>query len=54
MDMFASSLVPKEVGKTVIFLIPKINQPGCCSQFRPISLCNVTYKTLTKILVERN
>lgn len=41
------------VGETLIALIPKINQPTSIKQFRPISLCNVTYKFITKVLVNR-
>lgn len=38
---------------TDICLIPKIDKPEYINQFRPISLCNVNYKLLTKIVVNR-
>lgn len=43
----------REVNQTLLVLIPKISQPVNIKQFRPISLCNVTYKTLTKVIVGR-
>ncbi|KAL4298591.1 hypothetical protein AHAS_Ahas17G0016200 [Arachis hypogaea] len=43
----------QEVNQTLITLIPKVNQPEYITQFRPIALCNVVYKCLSKILVER-
>lgn len=38
---------------TNLTLIPKENHPKTCSHFRPISLCNSTYKIFTKILAAR-
>lgn len=43
----------REINNTLVVLILKINQPVYVSQFRPISLCNVTYKTITKVIVNK-
>lgn len=50
---FASNAVPEEVNKTLIALIPKSENPENIKMFRPISLCNVTYKIIMKIIVAR-
>lgn len=37
----------------LLVLIPKTEQPKSIRQFFPISLCNVTFKLVTKVLVNR-
>lgn len=45
--------MPKEVNGSLIILIPKINSPSFANHFRPINLCNVVYKILSKFLVSK-
>ena len=48
-----SGFVPKSLNHTLIALIPKIKDPKKVSDFRPISLCNVVYKLIAQVLVNR-
>lgn len=43
----------KETNKTFIALIPKVNRLENVGQFRPITLCNNSYKIISKCLVRR-
>lgn len=38
---------------TLVSLIPKVKNPEKVTQLRPISLCNVSYKIITKVLTNR-
>lgn len=52
-DFFNQNISLKEINHTNIALIPKVNGPETMTHFRPISLCNVTYKIITKIIINR-
>lgn len=41
------------LNRTLIALVPKQQHPCCMNDFRPISLCSVAYKTLTKVIANR-
>lgn len=47
---FESGALPFSINSTHIRLIPKIKSPKQVSDYRPIALCNVYYKTISKIL----
>ncbi|GLT29812.1 hypothetical protein SLA2020_046560 [Shorea laevis] len=51
--VFSSGTMPESWNNSLICLIPKVQNPETISQFRPIGLCNVIYKIVTKIIVLR-
>ncbi|MCH80235.1 hypothetical protein A2U01_0001001 [Trifolium medium] len=44
---------PEQIMATNIVLIPKKDNPESMKDFRPISLCNVLYKIISKVLANR-
>ncbi|KAH6782217.1 hypothetical protein C2S51_007510 [Perilla frutescens var. frutescens] len=52
-DFFAGAHMPRSFTATSIILLPKKKRPAAWTDYRPISLCNVTNKIITKILTSR-
>lgn len=50
LSIFINILIPKGLNHTIITLVPKCDNPRTPDQFRPIRLCNVILKILTKPL----
>ena len=48
-----TGMIPEGWDETAIVLIPKVASPELITQFRPISLCNVIYKVIAKVLSKR-
>ena len=53
LDCLRSGHILKSLNSTNIALIPKVGKAESLSQFRPISLCNVVYKIISKVLANR-
>ncbi|GKC41519.1 sodium/hydrogen exchanger 6 [Tanacetum coccineum] len=52
-DFFSNGKLLKELNHTIISFIPKVTTPARINDYRPISCCNVLYKCISKIIVER-
>nr|WP_131767154.1 reverse transcriptase domain-containing protein [Candidatus Protofrankia datiscae] len=50
---FYGGIIPRSINARAIAFIPKKGSPATFSDFRPISLCNFSYKVITKILSNR-
>ena len=45
-----TGIMPPGLNETFICLIPKVKSPQKITEFHPISLCNVSYKIISKVL----
>ncbi|KAG7583573.1 hypothetical protein ISN44_As08g030850 [Arabidopsis suecica] len=50
---FQTGYLNPEMNHTYICLVPKIESPTKVKDFRPISLCNIAYKLISKIMADR-
>ena len=48
-----SGTIPPHANETYICLVPKTKNPQKISEYRPISLCNVIYKIMSKVLANQ-
>ncbi|GKB67000.1 RNA-directed DNA polymerase, eukaryota, reverse transcriptase zinc-binding domain protein [Tanacetum coccineum] len=52
-DFFLNGKLLGEINATMIALVPKLDVPTKVYEFRPITCCNVIYKSISKILTNR-
>ena len=49
-DILNGRPLPNSLNHTHVALIPKVKNPKSVTDFRPISLCNVLYKSVTTVI----
>ena len=45
-----SGIIPENLNTTYLTRIPKVDRPSNFGEYRPIALCNLLYKLITKII----
>ena len=51
LEFFNTGVLPRDTNNALLVLIAKVAKPEKITQFRPISLCNVLFKIITKTMV---
>ncbi|XP_026410320.1 uncharacterized protein LOC113305515 [Papaver somniferum] len=52
-DLFRTGFVSKKLNQTRLMLVPKENTPRSRADYRPIALCNTSYKLISKLMARR-
>jgi hypothetical protein len=52
-EFFSTGIMPEGVNDTIIVLIQKNQNPESLQDYRPISLCDVIYKVVSKSILNR-
>ncbi|XP_074352119.1 uncharacterized protein LOC141691283 [Apium graveolens] len=50
---FDTGVMDEEINRTIVCIIPKVKQPQYMTEIRSISLCNVLFRILSKVLANR-
>jgi hypothetical protein len=53
LNFFENGCLDGTINHTNIALIPKLPNPSCVTEFRPMSLCNVLVKIVSKVMANR-
>lgn len=53
LDVLNGKGIPDSLNNNFLVLIPKVEVPDHAKHFKPISLCNVAYKMINKVIVNR-
>ncbi|GAA0175434.1 hypothetical protein LIER_41914 [Lithospermum erythrorhizon] len=53
LHIFATGEILAVLNATTISLIPKTEHPSSVTEYRPISCCNIFYKAITRVLMNR-
>jgi len=49
-NFFTKGTIPSYINETKLIVLPKVPHPQSASEFRPISYCNVIYKTIFNLI----
>lgn len=52
-NFFQTGVMKRQIGRSNLVLIPKTDEANMVTQFRPISVCNILYKVISKVLSTR-